>query len=273
VWDRLTPEERARIVESLPSEFPVNELMPPEGTPHFTAKVRASDALGGFFSRLGRKVFLACELPVYYPGESMFAPDLIAVMDVETHDRQSWVVSHEGRGVDLALEVTVAGDRRKDAERNVERYARLGVREYFIFDRGRMRLQGWRLAEGGRRTYVPILPQQGFYTSQVLGLQLQLEGERLRFYYSGAPVPESQELIATLQRLVEEAELHREQEAQRREEEEQLREEEERLREEEVHRREEAERRLAEEERLREEAEHRLAQALAELERLRGGKS
>jgi len=237
VWDRLTPEERDRIVRCLPSELPVTEWATPEGTPHFVAKVRMSDALGGFFSRLGRKVFLACELPVYYPGESMFAPDLLAVMDVETHDRNGWVVSHEGRGLDLALEVYVAGEWRKDVERNLERYARLGIREYFVFDRGRLRLQGWRLAEGQRLAYQPILPQQGFYTSQVLGLELQLEGERLRFYYSGAPVPESHEMIATLQRLVAEAEAHRADEAQR-----------------------------------REEVERRLAEALAELERLRGSK-
>jgi uncharacterized membrane protein YqiK len=178
--------------------------------------------------------------------------------------------------------VYVAGEWRKDLERNVERYARLGIREYFVFDRGRLRLQGWRLAEGQRRTYQPILPQQGFYTSQVLGLQLQLEGERLRFYDSGAPVPESHELIATLQRLVEEAEAHRVEEAQRREEEALLREQEARLREQEARLREEAERRLAEEvrlreqeaqrreqeTRLREEAERRLAEALAELDRL-----
>jgi Uma2 family endonuclease len=252
VWDRLTPEERDLIIRSLPSEFPVTELAPPEGTPHFIAKVRMSDALGGFFSRLGRKVFLACELPVYYPDEPMFAPDLMAVMDVDTHDRQRWVVPHEGRGLDLALEVYVAGEWRKDMERNVERYARLGIREYFVFDRGRMRLQGWRLTEGARRTYQPILPQQGFYTSQVLGLELQLEGERLRFYYSGAPVPESHELIATLQRLVRETEQHRDEEAQLREQEAQLR---------------------KQEARRREEAERKLTEALAELERLRGGRS
>lgn len=244
VWDKLTPEERDRIVRCLPSEPPVTEWAPPEGTPHFVAKVRMSDALGGFFSRLGRKVFLACELPVYYPSEPMFAPDLLAVMDVGTHDRNSWVVSHEGRGLDLALEVYVAGEWRKDVERNLERYARLGIREYFVFDRGRLRLQGWRLAEGQRLAYQPILPQQGFYASQVLGLELQLEGERLRFYCSGAPVPESHEMIATLQRLVTEAEAHRAEEAQRRE----------------------------EEVRRREEAERRLAEALAELERLRGSK-
>jgi hypothetical protein len=258
LWDRLTPEERARIVDSLPSEFPVSEASPPEGDPHFEAKVRTREVLGGFFARIGRKVYLACELPVYYPAEPMFAPDVIAVVDVEPHSRMRWAVSAEGKGIDLALEIHVAGNRRKDLEKNVERFARLGIREYFVFDRGRLRLTGWRLEEG-RRSYRPIVPQHGFYPSEVLGLELQLEGERLRFYMGRAPLPEADEMIANLERMVKEAEEHRTEES--------------RLREDEVRLREQAEQRLAEESRRREEAERRLAEALAELERLQRGKS
>jgi Uma2 family endonuclease len=279
LWERLSAEERARIVDRLPSEFPVSEAMPPEGDPHFDAKVRAREVLGGFFARIGRKVYLGSELPVYYPGESMFAPDLIAVMDVEAHSRMRWVVSAEGKGVDLALEIHVAGERRKDLERNVERFARLGIREYFLFDRGRLRLMGWRLDEE-RHVYRPIVPQHAFYTSEVLGLQLQLEGERLRFYFGGAALPEAEELISTLERMVREAEEHRAEEARLREEEAQLREEEARRLAEEERRREQAEQRLAEEERRRaeesrrrEQAERKLADTLAELERLRGRQS
>ncbi len=250
-WERMTPEERTRIINSLPSEFPPSEGAPPEGDLHFEAKMRAREALGGFFSRIGRKVYLACELPVYYPGEPMFAPDVMAVVDVEPHSRMRWVVSAEGKGLDLALEVHVAGDRRKDLERNVERFARLGIREYFLFDRGRLRLSGWRLEEG-KRVYRPILPQHGFYTSEVLGLELQLQGERLRFYLGRAPLPEAEEMIVTLEQMVEEAEEHRAEEA--------------RLRA-------DLEQQLAEEARRREEAERKLAEALAELERLRHGRS
>jgi Uma2 family endonuclease len=257
-WERMTDEERARVVDSLPSEFPVSETAPPEGDPHFEAKVRAREVLGGYFARIGRKVYLACELPVYYPGERMFAPDVIAVVDVEPRSRMRWVVSAEGKGVALALEVHVAGERRKDLERNVERFARLGIREYFLFDRGRLRLTGWRLEEG-RRSYRPILPQHGFFTSEVLGLELQLEDERLRFYHGRAPLPEAEELIARLERMLGEAEMRRAEEARLCTELEQQLAEEARLR--------------AEEARRREEAERRLNEALAELERLRGGRS
>ena len=43
------------------------------------------------------------------------------------------MVSHEGEGLDFVLEVRVSGDRTKDFETNVKRYARLGIPEYFAF--------------------------------------------------------------------------------------------------------------------------------------------
>ncbi|QSQ12492.1 Uma2 family endonuclease [Myxococcus landrumensis] len=261
-WDSLTPAERTRVVDNLPSEFPVSEANPPEGDPHFEAKIRAREVLGGFFSRVGRKVYLGSELPVYYPGERMFAPDIIAIMDVEPHSRMCWVVSAENKGLDLAMEIIVAGERRKDLERNVERYARLGIHEYFVFDRGRLKLNGWRLDES-RRTYRPILPQHGFLRSEVLGLELQVDDERLRFYIGGAALPEAQELITRLEHMVERVEANRTALEQQLAEEMRLRAEESRLRAEESRLRDE-------ESRLRMDAERRLAEALAELERLRG---
>jgi hypothetical protein len=270
VWDRMSEAERERVIESLPSEFPMNEASPPEGDRHFNAKVSARGTLGRFFERMGRRVYLACELPVYYPGEPTFAPDVLAVQDVERHERERWVVAAEGKGLDFALEVHVSGSLRKDHEQNVARYARLGITEYFLFDRGRSRLSGFRLAGPDSRRYEPIVPQHGHYTSGVLGLELGLEGERLRFYVGDAPVPDSDELIAKLDGMVNQLELKLAEAEERAEEEARLREEETRLREEEARLREEETRLREEEARLREQAEQRLAEALAEIERLKG---
>ncbi|MBI3185770.1 MAG: Uma2 family endonuclease [Myxococcales bacterium] len=254
VWERMSPDERARVVDSLPSEFPPSESAPPEGDRHFNAKAGARDALGSFFARIGRHVYLACELPVYYPAEPMFAPDVIAVLDVELRERDKWVVAAEGKGLDFALEVHVAGDRRKDLERNTERFARLGIPEYFIFDRGRLRLTGFRLPPHGR-VYQPILPQGGRYSSSVLGLDLMIDDSRLRFYHGTAPLPESNELIGRLEGMLSQVEARVRAAEERAEEEARGREEEARGREEEA--------------RGREEAERRLSMALAEIERLK----
>jgi hypothetical protein len=197
VWRQLSPAERARIIAELPSEV---NLGPPEGDAHRVPKQRALEALEAFFKRAGRNVYFSSELPVYYPGERMFAPDLIAVLDVEPHERASWVVAQEGRGLDFALEVTLSGSRRKDLEENVARFATLGIPEYFVFDRPKRRILGYRLSQAGS-AYDPIVPQQGRWGSNVLGLELGIEESRFRFYVGSAVVPEASELVARANQL------------------------------------------------------------------------
>ncbi|WP_437817629.1 Uma2 family endonuclease [Sorangium sp. So ce1078] len=247
IWDRMTPEERQRVVDALPSEFDISEASLPEGDFHFNAKVAARDTLGGYFQSIGKRVYLACELPVYYPAGRMVAPDLIAVRDVEVKERACWSVSAEGKGVDLAMEILWNERSKEELENIAARYASLGIPEYFVFDRRRRRLCGFRLAAGSAR-YEPIARQAGRLTSAVLDLDLGLEGDRLCFYYALARLPEPREVLARFRAMVNDLMARREEAEQRLE---------------------EAEQRL-EEERLRaDEAERRLAEVLVELERLR----
>ncbi len=240
-WEALSPAERAAVVAALPGEVTYDEIAMPEGDRHSKAKARALDALRGYFTRQRRRIYLAQELPVYYPVVPRFAPDLLAVLDVEDHDRDKWVVTAEGKGLDWVLEVHVGGDRKKDAERNVGRYARLGIPEYFLYDRARNQLLAYRLASPDAEVYTPILPNHGMYESQVLGLEVQVERDRLRFYAGTALLLESEELIARLQAMADDAQQ----------------------------RAAEAERLREEEARRREEAEQEVARLRAELERLK----
>ncbi|WP_375770165.1 Uma2 family endonuclease [Archangium gephyra] len=233
-WERMSVEERGQVVESLPGEVTWDEMAMPEGDLHSQAKMETLDVLRGFFSRGRRRVYLGTELPVYYPGERRFAPDMLAVRDVETHPRSKWVVSQEGKGLEWVMEVHVGGDRKKDAEYNVERYARLGIPEYFIYDRSRERLEAYRLPSPEARRYERIPLEAGRYRSEVLGLEFELAGGKLRLWVGNALLLESHELAEQERRL-----------------------------------REAAERGLKEAERGREEAERRLAELQAELERLR----
>jgi Uma2 family endonuclease len=218
-WDRMSPEQRDRVVAMLPSDFTL-DATPPEGDRHTKAATGMRFTLDGFFRRIGRKIYISSNLAVYYPGERCFAPDVIAVRDVEPHERDSWVVAKEGKGIDLAIEVHVSGNKDKDEVENVERCARLGIEEYFFFDRRRRILRGYRLPaaeprDPKRRAYKPILPQEGRFVSEVLGLDLMLEGDRLRFMYGSAPVLEADELIARLGNALNEA-LANQEDAERR---------------------------------------------------------
>ena len=263
IWQRLTREQQLAIVEALPSEFPASEASPPEGDTHLDAFTEPRDALRRWYRGRGRSIYIAGDLPIYYPGERMFSPDLIAVDGADQRQRDSWIVDAEGgKGLDVAIEIVVRGDRKKDLEKNVERYARLGIPEYYLFDRRRVTLAAWELT-GSR--YQRRVAQSGRFHSAVLGLELWLDGERLRFSVGDAPVPVADELIERVSRLsaeaherVERLEAELAAEQRLREEEQRLREEEQRLRE--------------EEQRLRKAAEAELTELRARLEKLeRGG--
>jgi hypothetical protein len=113
-WAALSPAERTAVVDALPGEVTYEEMAMPEGDRHAKAKARALDALRGYFTRQRRWIYLPAEMPTYYPAEPRFAPDLLAVLDVEDVDRDKWVVGAEGKGLDWVLEVHVGGDRKKN---------------------------------------------------------------------------------------------------------------------------------------------------------------
>jgi len=213
-WNRLTEAEREAWVEALPASVPF-ELYPPEGDMHSDAKDGIAGTLRAFYRRTGRRMYISKELATYYPGKRVFCPDVLVVDDVDNHPREKWVVSYEGKGLDLVIEVYVSGDRRKDFETNVERYAQLGIREYFAFDRKHMKLSGFQLLAPSAREYVSIVPVSGRYTSKVLLLDLVLEKDRIRFYSGTAALPEADELIERLEHTVSEVTKRAEQEAAR----------------------------------------------------------
>lgn len=224
--------------------------------------MKIATVLGDFFERVGRRIWLACELPVLYPDEAPLAPDLIAVAEMEDpgddDSRMAWVVAEEGRSVDLAMEITYRSRRQKDLVSNVARYARLGIPEYFVYDRLKQRLHGYRLAGVDTRYYQSIPQHRGLLRSAVLGLELGVVEGRLRFFYGDAQIPESRELIGRLDAMMAERERRLEEEiALRREAEER------------AARADEAEARAARAEQAQAELERRLAALLAE----RGGGS
>lgn len=208
-WRSMTPDERERFLVDVNDALSDPVRMMSEGRPHKKAKVRAIDMLGLHFKTMGRVIYLAEEMAVLYPGEESFSPDVLAVLDVpqiEDDERMAWVVVDEGRGLDFVLEVLHRGDRRKDLVDNVERYARLGIPEYFIYDRAQQRIHGYRLEEPKAARYTRIVPQGGRYSSQVLGLDLAIQGGTLRFFQGMAELFGSDDLIGRLTGMVEDLE-------------------------------------------------------------------
>jgi hypothetical protein len=145
-------------------------------------------------------------MSVLYPGETPFSPDVIAILDVEQpedDERLAWVVADEGKGPDLIIEVLHRGNRNKNLVENVERYARLGIAEYFVYDRLRQQIHGYRLSHPGVARYQRIVKQLGHYRSSVLGLELTILNQNLRFLSGEATLPVSADLIGRLQGMME----------------------------------------------------------------------
>lgn len=204
-WRAMTPAERMSFQLQVLDALSDPAVVMAEGRPHKRTKTRTLDALGLHFKATGRVVYLAEEMGVVYPGEKAFSPDILAVVGVEEpedDERMAWVVVEEGKGLDLVIEVLHHGDRDKDLVENVERYALLGIPEYFIYDRARQKIHGHRLPGTGIARYQHIVPQLGHYHSNVLGLELAIIGNNLRFLSGEAELPGSGDLISRLQGMM-----------------------------------------------------------------------
>lgn len=280
-WARMTLDQRMDFTERASEVLREERLVSPVGRPHHRTCADVYSTLHDHYARTGRRVFLADDLPVLYPGQRMFSPDLLAVLDVEDRGaeetRYAWDVLAEGRGLDLVIEVVARGSRMKDLYENVRWYAQLGIQEYFVYDIERQRLYGHRLEEGETR-YRTIPMRSGELESEVLELGLAVVDGHLRFFYGGAQVPESRELLTRANRMLESlqervlAEAARAEAEAARAEAEAARAEAEAARAESEGARAESEAaRAAAESLARIEAEKRVATLLAELERLRQG--
>lgn len=264
-WAAMSERERTQFLDTAFAALSQQAELMPEGAPHARTIQYLRSILGDYYVRLGRKIYLATNMMVLYPGEQTFSPDLLAVADVEDpgdrDTRTAWVVSEERRGLDLALEVLHSGDRKKDLADNVEKFARLRIPEYFVYDRLKQRIIGYRLPTPFSTRYEPIPPEGGLLRSAVLGLDMGISKNKLRFFATGAQVPETVELLARANAMLDELESRAE-EAERRVEELRLRAEDAERRAGEERARAEEAARLAQEERARAEAERARAEAL-----------
>ena len=198
-------------------------------------------------------VYVCGNLLLYYEEgnpRKHVSPDVLVALGVpKKPNRDYYLVWKERKAPDFVVEITSKSTKREDQKTKFTIYRDiLRVSEYLLFDPRaeylEPPLQGYRLVGAD---YVPIEPVAGRLPSEILGLHLERDGERLRLFDP-----------ATGQYLL--TRLERQQAAERRLEEERRRAEDERRRAEEERRRaEEAiadHRRLAEEnERLRREIE------------------
>ena len=170
-------------------DYPSSDGKPlAENDAQLHAILYAVGALGAYYSERA-DVYVSGDLLVYYeegnPRVSV-APDAFVVFGVEDRVRMNYKVWEEGKGPEFVLEVASRSTWREDVQRKPAVYARLGVKEYFLYDpRGEYltpRLQGYRLVDGGyeRMAAVESIDRTLTMRSRVLELELRARGGEMQ---------------------------------------------------------------------------------------------
>jgi Uma2 family endonuclease len=128
----------------------------------------------------GQQVYIGCDLLVYYEEGNPLkycVPDVFVVKDSDPGFRRTFQIWKEQRSPDVVFEVTSRGTSREDLIFKPQSYARMGVKEYFLYDPTaeylKPPLKGFRLRED---TSEPIAADaQGRLESRELGVWLWLE--------------------------------------------------------------------------------------------------
>jgi len=152
---------------------------------HRKEMIREMQLLERFFE--GQQVYVSGDLLVYYEQgnpKKFVVPDVFVVLGLEPRDRRIYKLWVERKAPNVVIEVTSRKTKNKDTVKKSALYARLRIREYFLFDPTEdylhPPLQGSRLA-GDR--YEPLAPDaQGALISRELGLRLQPQCGQLMFY-------------------------------------------------------------------------------------------
>ena len=138
-------------------------------------------------------VYVSGNLFIYYRQgvpSAVVAPDVFVVFGVPKRQRLSYKVwEEEGVVPSFVLEITSRTTQGVDEEEKPDKYARLGVLEYFQYDPSGHyltphHLKGSRLVEGRYRPLPGTVLPEGVFSihSQTLGLDLRVQDGALRFY-------------------------------------------------------------------------------------------
>ncbi len=132
-------------------------------------------------------VYVSGNLMLFYEEGNKrkhISPDVFAVRGIPKGLREYYLTWEEGKGPDVALEITSKSTRSVDVKKKMALYRDvLGIAEYFLFDPYQDYLtppmQGYRLVDG---EYEQIGTVARRLPSEVLGLHLERDGTQLRLF-------------------------------------------------------------------------------------------
>jgi Uma2 family endonuclease len=200
-------QRRAREIQ-----YPTRDGKPMAETPlHMEDMIDTIQVLQDHFADRPR-VYVWGNMMLYYEEGNRrkhVSPDVLVALDVPKEPiRDYYLVWKEGKAPDFVAEITSKSTKREDMKKKFAIYRDiLKVSEYVLFDPRaeylKPPLQGFRLVAG---EYLPIEPVAGRLPSQVLGLHLERDGQKLRLFdpAAGARLQTPREARETAERLAEE---------------------------------------------------------------------
>jgi len=134
--------------------------------------------------RYAQQAYVGCDLLVYFEEGNPLkycVPDVFVALTARPGDRRTFKIWTEAGPPTVVFEVTSQSTRREDEVFKPQTYARMGVREYFLYDPTADYLSpplaGYRLQGTGAG---PMKPEpSGALESQELGLRLWLQNGQL----------------------------------------------------------------------------------------------
>jgi Uma2 family endonuclease len=168
-------------------EYPESDGKPMGETDlHRKWMIRICDLLSWRYR--GQRVYVSSDMLVYYQQGSparFVVPDDFVVKDCEPRERRVFKIWEEARTPEVVFEVTSASTQREDTVFKTQLYARIGIKEFFLYDPTAdyldPPLRGFRLDEYGE--YSPITQDQtGAICSAELDALLRLEEGQLVMY-------------------------------------------------------------------------------------------
>lgn len=181
------PKTQSQSITSARVLYPETDGMPMTETDKHRREMTALiEALIAYFNDTP-DVYVSGNLMLYYeegnPAASV-SPDVFVVKGIGKQERRVYKLWEEGKGPDVAIELTSRSTRLEDLGNKRALYAELGVAEYFIYDPYqeylKPPLQGYRLE---RDNYTLVgADAQGKLHSRVLDLDLQIVQGDLRLF-------------------------------------------------------------------------------------------
>ena len=154
---------------------------------HRVVIYNTNDKLETFYAAQN-DVYVSGNLLIYdIPGKTTrsISPDIMVVFGIEKKMRRTYKIWEEGKAPDFVIEVSSKWTYRNDLTKKKNRYAHIGVKEYFLFDPERSYLPesliGLRLTDDGEYEPIPITNNNGII-SNVLGIEFRIQDDDIMLY-------------------------------------------------------------------------------------------